>query len=679
MSRHTILNPVGHKRVTTLTKLTNKTIIEEKRRVADEFIIKSLDSTKKVLEIEQLDNSKYRVHVKLLETEIDALKELVEKKQVTINQKEAVISHKKDLIKELEEKIADLTFDKAAFKILENQNADLCERLTKKVSENDILQEQLRKMTNERDDIKLISEEKLKNTLTAEATLTANLYDLKHQVDLANMKKAQALSEVSTSKKTILDLSQRLQWSEENRIDQVQRSRQSEYRTLRKVDELSNKAQNAIDEKNQLYETLSLAQFRGDLLQSHLDKAITSTDTCQYMAKQAIDNVEESMEISRAREKKLTKENETLQAKLQVTQKAFNDLLKRVKKAEKRNKEFEESLVPSCMKVDKGTANIRTHNDIDDIEYKADNLLLSSEVGPNSSFNVINIDDKEFASIESIYRSVSKPNTTSNSNTGINSRLNTTTTTTRASTSSNPKEILTIASDGHQLLGKQCLLGKYLSQLAAKPSLNVENFGPKSASRPDVIDLSSICLIDDDMVQVVEWLRCLSLSNINTIDMRQNMISKIGADLLLAWIISLPSTELHRQQPLEIDLKHNMISPHIVQDIVDKLSSIPRSEITLVATDYEGSTVIMYGPGIPNPTIESIDRALIRIDLRFSKKKKEGETPQFKRRNITITNPLDASIDPTLFDKQIYPQDHIMISHAKDVMFQKELKEIEDR
>ena len=76
----------------------------------------------------------------------------------------------------------------------------------KKILENDIIQEQLRKMTNERDDIKLISEEKLKNTLTAEATLTANLYDLKHQVDLANMKKAQALSEVSTSKKTILDL-----------------------------------------------------------------------------------------------------------------------------------------------------------------------------------------------------------------------------------------------------------------------------------------------------------------------------------------------------------------------------------------------------------------------------------------------------------------------------------------
>jgi len=675
MSRHTVLNPVGQKRVSTLTKLTNKTNAEEKRRVADEFILKSLDSTKKVLEIEQLDNSKYRIHVKLLESEIDALKELVEKKQVSINQKEAVIAHKKDIIKELEEKITDLTFDKAAFKVLENQNANLCERLTKKVSENDILQEQLRKMTNERDDIKLISEEKLKTTLSTEAALTANLYDLKHQVDLANMKKAQALSEVSTSKQTIVDLSHRLQWSEENRIDQIQRSRQSEYRTLRKVDELSNKAQNAIDEKNQLYETLSLAQFRGDLLQSHLDKAITSTDTCQYMAKQAIDNVEESMEISRAREKKLTKENETLQAKLQVTQKAFNDLLKRVKKAEKKNKEFEETLVPSCMKVDKGTTNTRIHNDTDDIEYKADNLLFSSEVGINSSFTLINIDDKEFASIESIYRSVSKPNTTSNSNVGINSRANTT----RASTSSNPKEILTIASDGHQLLGKQCLLGKYLSQLAAKPSLNIENFGPKSASRPDVIDLSSICLIDDDMVQVIEWLRCLSLSNINTIDMRQNMISKVGADLLLAWIISLPDTELHRQQPLEIDLKHNMISPHIIQDIVDKLSSIPRPEITLVATDYEGSTVIMYGPGVPNATIETTDKALIRIDLRFSKNKKQEGTPQYKKRNITITNPLTASIDPTLFDHQIYPQDHIMILHAKDQKFQQELKEIEER
>ena len=362
-----------------------------------------------------------------------------------------------------------------------------------------------------------------------------------------------------------------------------------------------------------------------------------------------------------------------------MTQKAFNDLLKRVKKAEKKNKEYEESLVPSCMKVDKGSTNATTtiSNDIDDIDYKTDNLLLSSEIDMNSNFNLISIDDNDFASIESIYRSVSKPNTTSNSIPSINnSRANTTRGTT---TSSNPKEILTIASDGNQLVGKQCLLGKYLSQLAAKPSLNVENFGPKSASKPDVIDLSSICLIDDDMIAIIEWLRCLSLSNINTIDMRQNMISKVGVDLLAAWIISLPSSELHRQQPLEIDFKHNMISQHTIQDIVDKLSSIPRPEITLVATDYEGSTIIMYGPGIEEPTIETIDKALIRIDLRYSKQKRKEETPLQKRRHITITNPLDASIDPTLFDTQIYPKNHIMLAYSKEQKFDKELKEIEDR
>ena len=322
--RHTVLNPVGHKKTIigqhkNSNSNNSRPNTEEKRRVADEFLVKALDSTKKVLDIEQQDNSKYRIHVKLLESEIDALKELVEKKQVTINQKDAIILNKKNLIKELEEKIIDLTFDKAAFKVLENQNANLCERLTKKISENEMIQEQLRKVTNERDDIKLISENQIKSTLSAEASLTANLFDLKHQVELANMKKSQALSEVNSSKQTISNLSQRLQWSEENRIEQIQRSRQTEYKTLRKVDMLSNKAQSAIDEKNQLYETLSLAQFRGDLLQSHLDKAISSTDSCQYMAKKAIDNVEENMEISRAREKKLTKENETLQAKLQGT------------------------------------------------------------------------------------------------------------------------------------------------------------------------------------------------------------------------------------------------------------------------------------------------------------------------------------------------------------------------
>ena len=134
--RHTVLNPVGHKKTIIKLKNNSRPNTEEKRRVADEFLVKALDSTKKVLDIEQQDNSKYRIHVKLLESEIDALKELVEKKQVTINQKDTIILNKKNLIKELEEKIIDLTFDKAAFKVLENQNANLCERLTKKVSEN---------------------------------------------------------------------------------------------------------------------------------------------------------------------------------------------------------------------------------------------------------------------------------------------------------------------------------------------------------------------------------------------------------------------------------------------------------------------------------------------------------------------------------------------------------------
>lgn len=325
------------------------------------------------------------------------------------------------------------------------------------------------------------------------------------------------------------------------------------------------------------------------------------------------------------------------------------------------------------MKADNGTINTtKVHDDIDDIEYKMNNLLLSSDIGPNSSFNIIHIDDNDFNHIESIYRSVSKPSSTSSRISNNDSRMKTA----RASTSSNPKEIITIASDGNQFLGKQCLLGKYLSQLAAKPSLNIENFGPKSASRPDVIDLSSICLIDEDLVQVIEWLRCLSLTNITTIDMRQNMISKAGVDLIAAWVLSLPASELHRQQPLEIDLKHNMISQNVIQDTVDKLSSIPRPEVTLVATDYEGGLVIMYGPGVPEPTIETIDKAVLKIDLRYSKKKKEDPS---KRRSITIKNPLNASIDPTLNDSQIYPSNHIMITYAKDIQYQKELKELEDR
>jgi hypothetical protein len=107
-----------------------------------------------------------------------------------------------------------------------------------------------------------------------------------------------------------------------------------------------------------------------------------------------------------------------------------------------------------------------------------------------------------------------------------------------------------------QYQGKRCLLIKHLRHIVTLH--NTLDVPP--TLRNSTLDFSRCALTDDDMMQVIEWLRLMSIKDINLIDFRSNVITERGATMIATWLLALDSVDLtDRPAPLEIDFKHNLV------------------------------------------------------------------------------------------------------------------------
>ena len=83
------------------------------------------------------------------------------------------------------------------------------------------------------------------------------------------------------------------------RVEQTERSRQTEYKTMIKSEDLLVKLQTAVDQKDEINSTLALASFRGDMLQSRLTAVLDETDGTKQVAIQALGKLEDITAMSR--------------------------------------------------------------------------------------------------------------------------------------------------------------------------------------------------------------------------------------------------------------------------------------------------------------------------------------------------------------------------------------------
>lgn len=87
--------------------------------------------------------------------------------------------------------------------------------------------------------------------------------------------------------------------TEELRREEVARSRQTEYKTMMRSELLSDKLKTVSDDKELISNTLELASFRGDMLQSRLTAVLEETEDTKSVAIQALGKLEDVSALSR--------------------------------------------------------------------------------------------------------------------------------------------------------------------------------------------------------------------------------------------------------------------------------------------------------------------------------------------------------------------------------------------
>lgn len=133
-----------------------------------------LRTAQDVLSLQLKDNHQYREHVKILDGEIDALRAMLEEKQLTINNLGNTIIRKDDRIKELEDLLYENKVERAAYKTFERQNTLLLDELKETKLKMEEMEVEVRFLRDLKEDKLDYDDEKIR--MVAEMDIMLNGY-----------------------------------------------------------------------------------------------------------------------------------------------------------------------------------------------------------------------------------------------------------------------------------------------------------------------------------------------------------------------------------------------------------------------------------------------------------------------------------------------------------------------
>jgi hypothetical protein len=188
------------------------------------------------------------------------------------------------------------------------------------------------------------------------------------------------------------------------------------------------------------------------------------------------------------------------------------------------------------------------------------------------------------------------------------------------------------------------------------------------------IDLVHCELSDQDVKQVLDLLRLLTLKDVHRLDLRRNLFTSKIVDVLAAFVIGIAGVDLlNRAAPLDIDLLFNRLNTKSVELLAAKIRRTPRPEVKLVVVEDQGQVIRIYG----------VHAALIRIDCRnngssnptssssSSSSSHGAKAPSLRARlslgsNVTDSlqvaypgDDMDAR-NPNYYEGTVYPRDEIL-------------------
>ena len=150
-------------------------------RKVEALLRDELQAAQEVLALQQRDNYRFQDYVKILESEVDSLRELSEDKQKIINFQSIEIKKRDDRIRELEELVHHNKVDKHAFKAFEHQNLLLLDELKETKLKMDELEVEVRFLRDYKDDRLDYNEDKMKMVAEMEIKLNGHQYEYKFE------------------------------------------------------------------------------------------------------------------------------------------------------------------------------------------------------------------------------------------------------------------------------------------------------------------------------------------------------------------------------------------------------------------------------------------------------------------------------------------------------------------
>ena len=311
--------------------------------VANQAVSDELAATVTVLHLQVEESYKQRDHITLLGGEVDALKKVAENKQAIINKGLKAIADRDDTIAELNKSLHALKIERSAFKVMEDLNKTMLRSFENNSATIDVQETELRALKAAQGDIRSYSDTKLRQATQTQVVLEASISDLTTRLSQAEIDRACAVAAETKLQNQVLELQKHLRMVNELRVDQMNRSRQTEYKTLRRIDEMSSKYMHERDEKDKMRETVQLARLRGDFLEERLNNALENKNDEQMMVETLVNQVEFANDAMRTREQILERENTLMQAKLKLSQKAVSELIRRYEKLEAMYEEAKEA------------------------------------------------------------------------------------------------------------------------------------------------------------------------------------------------------------------------------------------------------------------------------------------------------------------------------------------------
>ena len=565
--------------------------------VANEAVADELLASQNLLFLQQDDYYKAQEHINLLSGEIDSLKAVVSKKQDLINRLQKGVSDRDYKIEELKKEVAQTHIERSAFKVLEEQNSALMLKVTETGTRLEDVRRNLKNKVEEQDEMRKFSDEKIKNSIKTEVLLQATIQEIGHSLQEAVLSKDQSEEEQIKVRDQMIDLQKHLKLVSETSQEQLYRSRQTEYKTLRRLDEVTTKFVQERDDKDLLRDTVKMSGVRADILENRLADTLEKQEGQQLMVQSIVRQVESSNDSMRAREKLLEKQNMNLIAQLKVSQMAVADMIKKYRVLEdaldqskmeifeikqkgkpKRRGEQEDtkkdppggmggstSSNVTKLYMDKmmslTTASVaQTFPGDDMLQNSVTSSILSSNIsseifegrnlGNTSQINDIDNYDgsKRVAGGKTVYggdSSVLLTDVNFDRNSASSIKTNKSAAAAAAVNSQTPQLLNDVIAAEK---GKTNLISAYLRLMIGVQNVNnAQKLVPQqqnnNLNNTNVVDFSRCELGDTDMKQILDLLRLLQLRDVTRIDFRYNKFTSKTVDILSAFVSSIASVD----------------------------------------------------------------------------------------------------------------------------------------